>query len=241
MFGQFLRGPLFEEHEAGNGGGGGTPAAFNPDEFSKALLKQVNETINGALAKHKKESAAASKGAGESDEERQAREEKERAGNQGGEKVDPKFAKLSRDFEKLTTQLEQEREGRKAAEDKAKEDRRRGEIKGKLSEYEYVKKTGAESAFKALQGDISYNEDGELVGPKGESFSEYIESQMNETLDTLLAPREKGGSGASSKRGSAAGKDEIDMDDIRPGMSKDAIEKARKKIASVLGDALRGR
>lgn len=237
MFGQFIRGPLFEENKGGEGeGAGGGVPAFDAAKFQKDLMASVNQTINGALAKFKKENAPANGGGnGETDEERNAREERER-GNQGADKTDPKLAKLQRDFEKLTKQYDEERKGREAAETKQKEDKRRGEIRAKLGEYDYVKKSGAESAFKALQNDISYNDEGELVGPNGEPFAEYIESQMSDTLDTLLAPREKGGSGA--KRGSAAGKDEVLIEDIKPGMSKDAIEKARKRIADLAGEQM---
>ncbi|HMF74207.1 MAG TPA: hypothetical protein VK604_00955 [Bryobacteraceae bacterium] len=98
-------------------------------------------------------------------------------------------------------------------------------------------------AFRAVKDEIVRGEDGRLQarGPEAKSLQEYLNCFVQENPE-LLPARIAGGSGAhapakSTSQGSQGG---IDLDKIKPGMSKEDHERVRQEIARLAAQALRG-
>jgi hypothetical protein len=87
-------------------------------------------------------------------------------------------------------------------------------------------------------------EDGRLQakGPDGKSLQEFISSFAQENPE-LLPARIAGGSGAQSatRQSSQPETPNISLESIRPGMSKDELDRVREHISKVASQALRGR
>jgi hypothetical protein len=98
-------------------------------------------------------------------------------------------------------------------------------------------------AFKAVKDDIVRGEDGRLLtrGAEAKPLQDYLSSFVQENPE-LLPARIAGGSGAhagtrSPAPGTAPGNE---LDKIRPGMSKDEMERVRQEISRLANQALRG-
>lgn len=99
-------------------------------------------------------------------------------------------------------------------------------------------------AFKAVKDDIVRTEDGRLIASDGEehrAVQDYLRKFVEENPE-LLPARIAGGSGASTTTRNAvsAGSSGIDIDKIKPGMSKDELERVRQEVARLASQALRG-
>jgi hypothetical protein len=99
-------------------------------------------------------------------------------------------------------------------------------------------------AFKAVKDDIVRAEDGRLLASDGQEHrpvQDYLRKFVEENPE-LLPARIAGGSGASSTTRNAvsAGSTGIDIDKIKPGMSKDEMERVRQEVARLASQALRG-
>src|SRR5260370_5401885 len=97
-------------------------------------------------------------------------------------------------------------------------------------------------AYKAVQDAISRTDDGRLVAKtdSGEAaMKDYLSGFVADNPEFLPA-RIAGGSGVTSgqKSGSAAS-DPIDLDKIRPGMSKEEMERVRREIVRVASQSLK--
>ena len=90
-----------------------------------------------------------------------------------------------------------------------------------------------ELAFKAVRDDIVRSEDGRLMarGENGEtSAKDYLASFVAANSEFLPA-RISGGSGVTSgQKAPAGGMGSIDLDRIKPGMSRDEMERVRQEI-----------
>ena len=99
-------------------------------------------------------------------------------------------------------------------------------------------------AFKAIKDEIVRAEDGRLhaKGPDGKSLQEFISSFVQENPE-LLPARIAGGSGAQSatRQSSQPETPNISLESIRPGMSKDELDRVREHISKLASQALRGR
>jgi hypothetical protein len=96
-------------------------------------------------------------------------------------------------------------------------------------------------AYRAVKDDVRRAEDGRLVAAteRGElGFREYLSQFVNDNPE-LLPARMAGGSGAgpAHKHSSAP---QIDIDKIKPGMSRDDLERVRQEIARVADQTFRG-
>ncbi len=98
-------------------------------------------------------------------------------------------------------------------------------------------------AFRAVKDDITRGEDGRLVGrgSDSKSLSEFLSGFVQENPE-LLPARIAGGSGVQggsrhSSPNSGAG---IDLDQIKPGMKKEDLERVRQEIARLASQSLRG-
>ncbi len=99
-------------------------------------------------------------------------------------------------------------------------------------------------AFKAVKDDIVRTEDGRLIASDGQehrAVQDYLRKFVEENPE-LLPARIAGGSGASTTTRNAvsAGSSGIDIDKIKPGMSKDELERVRQEVARLASQALRG-
>ena len=98
-------------------------------------------------------------------------------------------------------------------------------------------------AYRAVRDEIVRGEDGRLLakGAEGKSLQDYLTGFVQENPE-LLPARIAGGSGAQSPSRSAAqgGSAGIDLDKIKPGMSKEDLERVRQEISRLASQALRG-
>jgi len=97
-------------------------------------------------------------------------------------------------------------------------------------------------AFRAVKDDIVRAEDGRLVAKTAEGelpMQEYLARFVRENPE-LLPARIPGGSGASAGEEGFRISRGIDLNRIRPGMDPEELEEARKQIAEVISQALKG-
>ena len=98
-------------------------------------------------------------------------------------------------------------------------------------------------AFKAVQDGIVRAEDGRLVarGEAGElPVREYLAAFVAENPEFLPA-RISGGTGMTATfKAPAAGRDSVDVERIRPGMSAEEMQRVREEIVRVASQTLRG-
>lgn len=98
-------------------------------------------------------------------------------------------------------------------------------------------------AFKAIKDDIGRAEDGRLVAKTegGEvGLKEFLSGFVNSNPEFLPA-RITGGSGIPSAQKQSPGEgSSVDLDQIRPGMDPEELERARQEIARIASHALRG-
>ncbi|MBZ5724869.1 MAG: hypothetical protein LAP87_07710 [Acidobacteriia bacterium] len=98
-------------------------------------------------------------------------------------------------------------------------------------------------AFKAVQDGIVRTEDGRLVA-KGESgempVKEYLTAFVNENPEFLPA-RIAGGTGMTATlKAPATGRETVSMEQIRPGMSAEEMQRVREEIVRVASQTLKG-
>ena len=98
-------------------------------------------------------------------------------------------------------------------------------------------------AFKAVKDDIGRGEDGRLIAKTdgGEvGLKDYLASFVAANPE-LLPARISGGTGmAATQKTSGGGTGSVDLDRIRPGMSREEMERARQEIARIALQTLRG-
>ena len=98
-------------------------------------------------------------------------------------------------------------------------------------------------AFKAVQDGIVRTPDGRLVarGDNGElPVKEYLAAFVSENPEFLPA-RIPGGTGmTTTQKAPAAGRETVDIERIRPGMSAEEMQRVREEIVRVASQTLRG-
>ena len=98
-------------------------------------------------------------------------------------------------------------------------------------------------AFRAVQDGIARNEEGKLVARQDNvetPVSEYLSAFVRENPEFLPA-RIAGGSGmAATVKASPGGRETVDIERIRPGMSTDEMQRVREEIVRVASQTLRG-
>ena len=97
-------------------------------------------------------------------------------------------------------------------------------------------------AFRAVKDEFVRTEDGRLQtkGPEAKSLQEHLAGFVQENPE-LLPARIAGGSGAHSPaRNASQGGSGIELDKIKPGMSKEDLERVRQEISKLANQALRG-
>jgi len=145
-------------------------------------------------------------------------------------------------------ELEEERRKRESMEKRLNElveENRRTKAKAETMERETVirgelQRLGVaklDLAFKAVKDDIHREADGSLQGRNHEGLvpvQEFLRKFVDENPE-LLPARNLGGSGTSSSSRNSQNSPGIDLDAIRPGMSKEELARVRKEIARVAG------
>lgn len=99
-----------------------------------------------------------------------------------------------------------------------------------------------ELAFKVVKDDVRRTEDGQLIarGRDGEvAMHEYLERFVAENPEFLPA-RITGGAGPSGPQKSGTSQAAVDLEQIRPGMSAEELQRARDQISQVALRALKG-
>ncbi len=141
--------------------------------------------------------------------------------------------------ESLETRLNQVVEENRRARAMAEEADRNSQIRSELQRMGVSK---VDLAFRAVKDDIMRAEDGRLQakGPEAKSLQEYLAGFVQENPE-LLPARIAGGSGAQAPtRNAAKSEPGVDLDKIKPGMSKEDLDRVRQEIARLASQALRG-
>jgi hypothetical protein len=136
---------------------------------------------------------------------------------------------------RLNQLVEENRKARAIAE----EADRNSQIRSELQRLGIAK---VDLAFRAVKDEIVRAEDGRLQakGSDGKSLPEYLAAFVQENPE-LLPARIAGGSGAQSQgRNSSQAPSGIELDKIKPGMSKEDLERVRQEISKLATQALRG-
>lgn len=130
--------------------------------------------------------------------------------------------------------VEENRKARAAAE----EADRSSQIRSELQRLGVAK---VDLAYKAVRDDIIRAEDGQLQskGPERRPMQEYLAGFVQQNPEFLPA-RIAGGSGAHSGIRNADTAPAIELDKIRPDMSKEDLDRVRKEISRLASQALRG-
>jgi hypothetical protein len=141
--------------------------------------------------------------------------------------------------ESLEARLNQLVEENRKARSLAEEADRNSQIRSELQRLGVAK---LDLAFRAVKDDIVRTEDGRLQarGAEGKSLQDYLTGFVQENPE-LLPARIAGGSGVqSSARNTAQAPSGIEIDKIKPGMSKEDLDRVRQEISKLAGQALRG-
>lgn len=137
---------------------------------------------------------------------------------------------------RLNELVEENKRSRKAA----AEAERSASVRAELQRLGVAK---IDLAFRAVQDGIVRTEDGRLVarGEAGETpLKEYLTSFVNENPEFLPA-RIAGGTGMTAAlKVPAAGRETVDLDRIRPGMSAEEMQRVREEIVRVASQTLKG-
>jgi hypothetical protein len=124
---------------------------------------------------------------------------------------------------------------------RAQEAERSSAVKSELQRLGVAK---IDLAYKAVQDAVQRTEDGRLMarGETGEvPLREYLTAFVNENPEFLPA-RIAGGSGTTAtQKATPAGRETVSMEQIRPGMSAEEMQRVREEIVRVASQTLRGK
>jgi len=139
--------------------------------------------------------------------------------------------------ESLESRLNQLVEENRKTRAQAEEADRNSQIRTELQKLGVAK---VDLAFRAVKDDIVRSEDGRLLTRDNDnSMQDYLAKFVQENPE-LLPARIAGGSGAQSTSKPAAGVSSVDLNSIRPGMSKDELDQVRQEISRLASQAMRG-
>jgi hypothetical protein len=232
-------GRLFEA--APEGGGGGTPPAFDAAAFRTSLLGDVKTLLTGfttTLKADLAEQLAAgapppSPPSGDpppSDPPVPGTPPKATADAALAAEV---RALIRKDKERETqmTAMKKESEETKAAANKKELD---ATIRTKLTKFKFADAQAGEDAFEIFGSKVKRDEAGNFVGPDNTPIDQYLEEGMR-SKPYLLAPKDVAGGGV--RPGGAPARPPgkaIDFDAIKPGMSAEDATAASQQILAAL-------
>jgi hypothetical protein len=139
--------------------------------------------------------------------------------------------------ESLEVRLNQLVEENRKTRAQAEEADRNSQIRSELQKLGVAK---VDLAFRAVKDDIVRTDDGRLqTRDRDNSMQEYLAKFVQENPE-LLPARIAGGSGAQAASKPAGGTSSVDLNSIRPGMSKDELDQVRQEISRLASQAMRG-
>src|SRR6266496_1038371 len=141
--------------------------------------------------------------------------------------------------EQLERRLNELAEENKKSREAAAEAERSAAIRAELQRLGVAK---VDLAYKAVQDVIIRTEDGRLVArsENGESSAKEFLSGFVAENPEFLPARISGGSGVtSSQKTASAGGEPIDLDKIRPGMSREEMERVRQEIVRIASQSIK--
>ena len=245
-----LRGPLREAAGDGDGSGGGDGDVFNEDQV-KAIETAVNNAINKYDASNKKATKKLESSLLTISESISALSEKINAdpddgggdtdgggGNnddgKGGKNTqqNTELHKLTKQFNDLKKQFDASETARQEAEAKAEKTERESALQTALSQHKFASLKAREAVFTMMFSEIDRDEDGNLV--VGDiALDEHVKTQLeSDEFAVFLEPERKGGAGASG--GTPPRKGSLDLDNLKPGASKEDRAAAAREISNVL-------
>lgn len=136
--------------------------------------------------------------------------------------------------EELERRLGELKEENHRTRQKAEQAERFGQVRDELQQLGVQK---VQLAFRLLKDDIYRGEDGELyadVEGARMPYREYLRHFISENPE-FLPPRITGGSGASGGGRGEISASGIDIEEIRPGMSREQMTRAWKEVARLSG------
>ena len=137
---------------------------------------------------------------------------------------------------RLNQLVEENRSARAAAE----EADRSAQIRSELQRLGVSK---VDLAFRAVKDDIVRGDDGRLQGrgPDAKPLHDYLSGFVQENPE-LLPARIAGGSGiqANSRKAVEGGSNNVAIENIKPGMSQQDLDRVRQEIARLASQAMRG-
>ena len=219
----FLRGPLRNADPAPPGGGGGTPP---PSPAPAPAQQQQQPDLGKLLADFKASLLAELKPAAPAPEP-----PKPSADPKPSDHDNAALLKRIADMEK---QSEADRKAAKAASDAARDKDRIAQLRTHLSSHQFATDAAAEDALGYFAGKVKLNDQDQLVTPDGTPVKDYVAKVLTEERNYLLKPRDAGGAGAHNGGGGAPGGKPIDVDDIRPGMSKEEMQRVEAELARMM-------
>lgn len=137
------------------------------------------------------------------------------------------------ELEKKVNELVEENRRARAAAEAAE---RNASIRAELQKLGVAK---LDLAYRAVKDDVYRSEDGRLLGQGGMELKGYLEQFVEENPE-LLPARVTGGSGASAGNRDVEADGSIELSRIRPGMSKEEMDRVRQEVARVAARTLRG-
>ena len=142
--------------------------------------------------------------------------------------------------EQLERRLNEMAEENKRSRQAAAEAERSSGVRAELQRLGVAK---IDLAYKAVQDDITRTEDGRLVarGDSGEMpLKEYLVTFVNDNPEFLPA-RIAGGTGMTATlKAPMSGRETVSIEQIRPGMSAEEMQRVREEIVRVASETLRG-
>ncbi len=147
------------------------------------------------------------------------------------------LAEERRRREELERRMNSLVEENKRARQAAMEAERSSSIRAELQRLGVAK---VDLAYKAVKDDILRAEDGRLVahGTDGEvGMKEYLSGFVTENPEFLPA-RIAGGTGMTATQKAPTARESVDLDKIRPGMSKEEMERVRQEILRVTAQTM---
>lgn len=199
-------------------GGGGDPKPGDPPAFDPAKFTADSDKRFKAIEKQNADLLAALNGL----------KSKDPPADPDPKPGDPKPDAKYKALEKQVADLKAEND--KRAED-LKREKRSSTLTTELGKLG-IMPDRLKSAMRAVDPDIKFAEDGSLVGEDDTPVTEYLATWIKGN-DHFLPPRQVGGAGASGgQRG--RGEKPPQLEDIKPGMKPEDMQRVREQIASLL-------
>jgi hypothetical protein len=119
---------------------------------------------------------------------------------------------------------------KEAAEKQARETAKASHVRESLAGFNFATPSAANTAFELVRGQVKEQEDGGYIAGDNLPVADFIKDFLQREHPYLLKATESRGSGATGSMGSGGGKP-FDINQIRPGMTKEERALAVSKIA----------